>query len=41
MHFTVFQSDDMVILCLSCNESQSIYAYKSYAYKKGCMLAVY
>lgn len=32
MYFTVFQPDDMVILCLNYNESQSTYAYKSYAY---------
>ena len=44
MHFTIFQPDDMVILCLNCNESQSLYAYKTYAYIKrvyiSCVLTV-
>ena len=33
MHF-IFQPKDMVNLCLNLNESQPIYAYKCYAYKK-------
>lgn len=44
MHFTVFQLDDMVILSFNCNEFQSIYAYKSYAYIErvyiSCVLTV-
>ena len=32
MHFFVLKLDDMVILCLRFDESQSMYAYKSYAF---------
>ena len=36
MHF-IFQPKDMVNLCLNLNESQPIYAYKCYAYKKSVL----
>ena len=34
MYFLIFQSEDIVKLCLTFDESQLIYAYKRYAYKK-------
>ena len=32
VHFLIFQFQDMLDLYLNFNESQSIYAYKRYAY---------
>ena len=34
MFFLIFQSKDMLKLCLNFSEDQPIYAYKRYAYKK-------
>ena len=33
-YFLIFRPKDMLNLCLNLNVSQSIYAYKRYAYKK-------
>ena len=36
-YFLIFKPKDMLNLCLNLNESQPIYAYKCYAYKKECI----
>ena len=36
MHVLIFQSEDMVKLCLNFNKFQPIYTYKYYAFKKEC-----
>ena len=38
MYFLIFEPGYMLKLCLNSNESQPIYAYKRYAYKKECIL---
>ena len=34
MYFFIFRHEDMLKLCLNFSKSQTIYAYKRYAYKK-------
>ena len=34
MYFLLFQAEDMFMICLIFNRSQSRYTYKRYAYKK-------
>ena len=34
MYFLIFQPEDMLKLALHFNKSQTIYAYRRYAYKK-------
>ena len=33
-YYLIFQPKELINLCLNLNESQSIYFYKRYAYKK-------
>ena len=37
MYFLIFQTKDMLKLGLNFNESQPVYAYKRYGYKKDCI----